>query len=360
MILGNPIASYCYAGGAFLAAMCLSLLLKYIIIAKLKSLTERTKNHVDDIIISQLAAIKIPFYTAVSLYIAIQFITLHPTIRKVIDAIFIFCVIYQLITIVLIFLDYSFNRRGQEASTAHIKDMIQFVTRVILWGVGLLFILSNLGINVSSLLAGLGIGGIALALAVQNILGDLFSYFAIYFDKPFMKGDFIIVGSQMGVVEKVGIKTTRIRALQGEEIVMPNSELTSSRIQNFKKMEERRIVFSFGVLYETPLEKLARIPHFVQDIITATERTRFDRAHLLAFGDSAYIFEVVYYVLSADYNEYMDTHQTIQFQIIAIFNQENIEFAYPTHTVHLAQSTEDRDSGQVGRREVGVKSGLGV
>jgi small-conductance mechanosensitive channel len=341
MFLGNSFASYLYALGAFLAAICLSLFFKYVVINRLKLLTQRTKTTIDDVIISPLTSIKFPLYIIISLYIAIQFLTLHPTVKKVIDGIFIFCVIYQLITIIIGFLDYSLDKRASEANeatTAHIKDLIQLVIRVSLWVFGLLFILSNLGINVTSLVAGLGIGGIALALAVQNILGDLFSYFAIYFDKPFIKGDFIIVGAQMGVVEKVGIKTTRIRALQGEELVISNSELTSSRIQNFKKMEERRVVFSFGVLYETPLEQLEKIPHYVRDIITAIENTRFDRAHLQAFGDSAYIYEVVYYVLSGDYNVYMDIHQAIQFQIIAAFAQENIEFAYPTHMVHFAQS----------------------
>ncbi len=341
MVLGNTISNYLYALVAFFIAICLSLCLKYIVINKLNSLAKRTKSSIDDAILSLLTSLKLPFYIVISFYTAMQFLTLHESARKIIDAIFVICIVYQLITVGLIFLDYSFAKRVNEAngsSIAQIKDMIQLLIKVSLWTVGLLFILSNLGINITSLVAGLGIGGIAVALAVQNILGDLFSYFAIYFDKPFVKGDFIIIGTQTGVVEKVGIKTTRIRALQGEEIIISNSELTSSRIQNFKKMEERRIVFSFGITYETPLEKLAKIPHYIQDIIVATERTRFDRAHLLAFGDSAYVFEVVYYVQSADYNEYMDIHQAIHFQIITVFAQENIEFAYPTHKVHLAPS----------------------
>jgi small-conductance mechanosensitive channel len=215
--------------------------------------------------------------------------------------------------------------------------MVQLVVKVCLWSFGLLFILSNLGVNITSLIAGLGSGGIAVALAMQNILGDLFSYFAIYFDKPFVKGDFIIIGPQLGVVDKIGIKTTRIRALQGEEIIISNSELTSSRIQNFKKMEERRVVFSFRVFYKTPLEKLEKIPQYVRDIVSAQEQVRFDRAHLAAFGESAYVFEIVYYVQSGDYNEYMDIHQNIHFQIIAVFERENIDFAYPTQKVYLDQ-----------------------
>ena len=343
MLPGNTFSDYFNALIAFFIAIVFSLGLKYIVINRLKMLTEHTKNLVDDFIISLLTSMKLPFYLVISVYIATQFIVLHIAVRKVIDAVVVISVVYQLITVVLIFLDYSLGKRvngKNESSVEHIKGMLQFVIKVTLWTVGLLFILSNLGVNITSLVAGLGIGGIAVALAVQNILGDLFSYFAIYFDKPFVKGDFLIIGTEMGSVEKVGIKTTRIRALQGEEIVISNSELTSSRIQNFKKMEERRIVFTFGVAYETPLEQLQRIPQQVQDIITAAERVRFDRAHLKAFGDSAYVFEVVYYVQSGDYNEYMDVHQAILFEIIAAFTQENIGFALPTQTVHLVQSKE--------------------
>jgi small-conductance mechanosensitive channel len=148
----------------------------------------------------------------------------------------------------------------------------------------------------------------------------------------------ITIDTQIGVVEKVGIKTTRIRALQGEEIIISNSDLTATRIQNFKKMEERRIVFSFGVVYETPLEQLQKIPGYVQDAITATDRARFDRAHLLALGDSAYIYEVVYYVQSVMYDDHMDVQQAILFHIIAIFNRESVEFAFPTQTINLTHS----------------------
>ena len=341
MFLGNTFSNYLSALIAFCIAIVVSLCLKYVVVNRLKALSEHTKISIDDFFVSLLTSMKLPFYIVVSLYIAVQFLVLHPAVRKIIDAIFVVGVVYQLITVGLIFLDYSLAKRVNEtngASIEHIKDMIQVIIKVGLWSVGLLFILSYLGINITSLVAGLGIGGIAVALAVQSILGDLFSYFAIYFDKPFVKGDFIITGTEVGVIEKVGVKTTRIRALQGEEIVISNSELTSSRIQNFKKMEQRRIVFSFGVVYETPLEKLQKIPQHVQDAVIAAERTRFDRAHLLAFGDSAYVFEVVYFVLSPDYNEYMDIHQAILFGIIDVFAQENIEFAFPTQTVHLARA----------------------
>jgi small-conductance mechanosensitive channel len=341
MLLGNTLFDYLYALAAFCIAMGLSLGLKYVVTDRLKVLAERTKTPIDDFIISLLTSIKLPFYIVVSCYLAAQFLVLHAAVRKIIDAVFVICVVYQLITIGIIFLDYSLAKRvngTNGSSIEHMKDLIQLVIKVGLWAVGVLFILSNLGVDITSLVAGLGIGGIAVALAVQSILGDLFSYFAIYLDKPFVKGDLILIGTEIGVVEKVGVKTTRIRALQGEEIVISNSELTSSRIQNFKKMEERRIVFTFGVVYETPLEKLEKLPQQVQDVIVATERARFDRAHLQALGDSAYVFEVAYYVQSEIYDDHMDAHQAILFGIIGICAQEKIEFAFPTQTIHLARS----------------------
>jgi small-conductance mechanosensitive channel len=196
-------------------------------------------------------------------------------------------------------------------------------------------VLSNAGVDITSLIAGLGIGGIAVALALQNVLSDLFSSFAIHFDKPFLVGDFIIVGDQMGVVEKIGIKTTRIRALQGEELVFANKELTDAHIQNFKKMRERRVVFSIGVLYETPQKHLQEISWLLRSIIEKQEQVRFDRAHFARFDASALTFEVVYYVLSDEYTTYMDIQQQINFAILEAFSARHISMAYPTQTVYL-------------------------
>jgi MscS family membrane protein len=177
--------------------------------------------------------------------------------------------------------------------------------------------------------------GVAIAFAFQNILEDLFSSFAIVFDKPFKIGDFIIVGDKLGVVEKIGIKTTRIKSLQGEEIVISNKELTSAQVRNFKKMETRRISFSFGVTYQTPTEKLKGIPKTVESIIEETDNVRFDRAHFNEFGDSALLFEVVYYVEGNDYNMYMDAQQQINLKIKESFEKDGIEMAYPTQTIFL-------------------------
>jgi len=209
--------------------------------------------------------------------------------------------------------------------------------KVIIWAIGGLLVLSNLGVNVTSLIAGLGIGGVAIALALQNILSDLFASFSIYFDKPFEVGDFIVVGANSGTVEKIGIKTTRIRALQGEEVIISNAELTKSRVQNFKKLKERRVVVRPGVLYETKHELLKEIPTLLQKAVDATEKTRFDRANLAEYGDSAIVFELVYYVLSGDYKEYMNLNEKILLAVKEAFDKKGIEFAYPTQTVYVRQ-----------------------
>jgi small-conductance mechanosensitive channel len=202
----------------------------------------------------------------------------------------------------------------------------------------LLVALDNLGIDVTALVAGLGIGGVAVALSVQNILGDLFASLSIILDKPFVIGDFLIIDDYMGSVEYVGLKTTRVRSLSGEQLIFSNSDLLKSRIRNYGRMFERRVVFSIGVTYDTPREKLRRIPGIIQKAIEAEDKTRFDRSHFMKYGDYSLQFETVYYVLSADYNSYMDIQQAIYFAIHEAFEQEQIEFAYPTQTLFVAKA----------------------
>lgn len=216
---------------------------------------------------------------------------------------------------------------------------LSYLAQTALWTAVVVLMLDNLGYNVSALVAGLGIGGVAVALALQNVLGDLFASLSITLDKPFVTGDFIIVDDKLGVVSKVGLKTTRVTSLSGEQLVFSNSDLLSSRIQNFKKMQERRVAFSIGVVYQTPVEKLELIPTIVRDIVDGIERTRFDRAHFKSFGDSAYIFEIVYYVLEQDYEVFMDCQQRLNLELCRQFEDRDIEFAYPTRTLHLASDT---------------------
>jgi len=199
--------------------------------------------------------------------------------------------------------------------------------------------MDNLGFNISAIVAGLGIGGIAIALAAQAILGDLFSYFVIFFDRPFEVGDFITVQDKVGTVEYTGIKTTRVRALSGEQLVFSNTDLTNSRIHNFKKMQERRVVFKLGVIYQTPASQLEQIPKIVRGIIEKHNDVRFDRGHFATFGDFSLNFEFVYFIIGSDYVKYMDTQQSINLEVYREFENRKIEFAYPTQTLFVNKET---------------------
>jgi len=225
---------------------------------------------------------------------------------------------------------------SEDKAVAGSIGIIRFVARVAVWAMVLLLTLDNLGVDITALVAGLGIGGIAVALALQNVLGDLFASLSIALDQPFVLGDFLIVGEHLGTVEYIGIKSTRLRSLTGEQIVMSNGDLLASRVRNYGRMYERRVVFTLGVTYETPRSKLREIAPLLRSIVEAEEGVRFDRAHFAKYGPHSLDFEVVYYVLSADFGRYMDAQQAINFGIHEAFEALGVQFAYPTQTLWLA------------------------
>jgi small-conductance mechanosensitive channel len=230
------------------------------------------------------------------------------------------------------------KKREKDKDIREIQQRVRGVStfnNIVIGVLGIIFLISNLGFNITAVLTGLGIGGVALALASQNIFRDLFNYFVIFFDQPFQIGDFIIIEDKPGTIEKIGIKTTRIRSLGGEELIIANTDLTSNTIHNYKRMNTRRVLFTIGVVYQTSPEHLAAIPEIIRNIIEGTEHSEFDRAHFKEFGDSSLNFEIVYYVLSPDYNVYMDTLHSINLKIFTEFAQRGIEFAYPTRTIYI-------------------------
>ncbi len=337
-ILGNTLKDFGFAVLAFLLFLVIFKMLQVVIIHRLKKIAEKTPTDIDDTLVDIANTLRPPFYSFLAFYLAVQLLSLEAFVQKFINALLIVWVTAQVVIAVQILIDYlaAKNLRQEEDKGSRAAvGAIKVLAKTLIWAAGLLMILSNLGVNITSLVAGLGIGGIAVALALQNILADLFSSFSIYFDKPFQLGDFIIVGEHMGVVEKIGIKTTRLRALQGEEIVIANRELTSARVQNFKKMEERRVVFSLGVAYETPSEKLKGIPGIIKNIIDSIDTARYDRAHFKQFDDSALTFEVVYYVGEADYSKYMDIQQEMNLRIKEELEKLQVEMAYPTRTLYI-------------------------
>lgn len=232
------------------------------------------------------------------------------------------------------------------------------ILNAIIWMIGLVFMLGNLGYDITAIIAGMGIGGIAIALAAQNIIGDLFNYFVIFFDRPFEVGDFLVIGDENGTVDKIGIKTTRIKTLSGEQLIVANSDMTSSWIHNFKKMQRRRIVFTIGVTYETTIEQVKMIPGILKDIVQSETRVDFDRAHFKSFGDSSLDYEIVYIVNTADFNTYMDIQQEFNFQIYQKFGEMGISIAFPTRTLYLRNENDMKlklDMGRIPQKQVSLQ-----
>lgn len=280
------------------------------------------------------------FLLLVALFAASTFLEMPPRIATLISSAITIGVLVQIgiwaTAALTVFIRLRRERQlAEDPGAVAAMDLLGFVLRLVVWAAVVLVMLDNLGVNVTALVAGLGVGGIAVALAAQNVLGDLFASLSIVFDKPFVVGDFLSIGDFLGTVEKVGLKTTRVRSLSGEQVIFSNTDLLNSRIRNFGRMFERRVVFSIGVTYQTPAEKLRRIPGIVREAIEAQPKTRFDRAHFQTFGDSALVFEIVYFVLSPDYNRYMDIQQNINLTLYERCASEAIEFAYPTRTLFV-------------------------
>lgn len=338
---GNPAIAYIAAALVFFLSISIIKIFKLIVVGKLKSFAKKTRMKYDDLLVKIIEKIGWPFYLVSAIYLSLKMLVLPDTISTAAYGLLLVTVGYYLIRSAGHVIDFgskslveSRKERGEKVDPG-VVGLLANISKMILWSVVVLLIFSNLGYDTSALLTGLGIGGIAIALALQTVLSDVFAYFSIHIDKPFRLGDFIAIGADSGVVEKIGIKTTRIRTLQGQELVVSNRELTDSRINNYKKMEQRRIVFSFGVDAETPTSKIKKIPGMVKKIITKIEHSRFDRVHFQKFSDFSLVFEVVYYMTTPDYNLFMDTQQEINIGIMESLQKEGIKMPYPTQTVYV-------------------------
>lgn len=332
------------AGTVFLLALTALLGLKAFVIRQLRRLTASGQLRFLSYPEQVVSATRLPFLLGVSLLAAISQLTMSPGQDRWLHYAWIVILVSQIALwgnrIITVAVQRAFERQRELNPSAATHLMLAgLVGRIVLWSIAVLVTLDNLGFNITTLMASLGIGGIAVALAVQNVLGDVFSSVSIALDKPFVIGDFIVVDNYMGTVEYVGMKTTRLRSLGGEQIIFSNTELLKNRIRNYKRMQERRVAFEFGIAYETPIEEVERVPQFVRDIVASSGLdTRFDRAHFKTYGDSALQFEVVYYVLTPDYNEYMDIQQAINLALLKQFRARGISFAYPTRTLHIMPS----------------------
>ncbi len=349
---GNPATSWLRAAIVLLSTFLVLGIVKRLVVARLAVVAQRTSTDIDDLVVDLIKRTKRWFLCLVAAWVAHHFIQWPRTDSDgdgVVDAMSRWERAIEAVVWIAIWVQVGLwgrglvqyglravlRQRGADPATASMGvTVLSFLGSLFVWSLVVLLCLEALHVEVTSLIASLGVGGIAVALAAQNILGDLFASIAILLDKPFIVGDGIQLGEFQGTVERIGIKTTRLRSLNGEEIVISNTDLVTSRIRNFKRLEERRIVTMIGVVYETPHDVVAAIPGILRAIVEATPTTRFDRAHFKSFGDSALLYELVYFAQSTEFTAMMDAQQTVNLEIHRQFEARGIDFAYPTQTVH--------------------------
>ncbi|HOX24231.1 MAG TPA: mechanosensitive ion channel family protein [Candidatus Krumholzibacteria bacterium] len=341
MFYGNPVRAWLIALAIAVVLTLAAKVVVYAVIRRLRRLADRTENQVDDLVIGVLERTKLFLLSVLAVYAGASSLVLPPRLGTWIGTIAVFALLLQAgfwadRLINLLILKYQEKNLETDAGRVTTMRATGFLVRLVVFSVIALMALDNVpGLDITTLIAGLGVGGIAVALALQNVLGDLFASLSIALDKPFVIGDFIVLDTFSGTVEQIGLKTTRVRSISGEQLIFSNNDLLASRIRNFRRMTERRSVFNFGVTYQTSPEKLAAIPVMLREIIAAQPNTRFDRAHFKGFAPSSLDFEAVYFVLQAEYGVFMDVQQAINLDICRRFAAEGIEFAYPTQTVYV-------------------------
>ena len=345
LLTSNDLQSWLMAVAILVAVVVLLYGAKALLLRRLSHIAPHTDTYLDDLAIKILASTQPLFIFLMGVYCGAQVLSLPPRSDTVLHHLTLTVFLLQAarwgdVGIKGWFHHYRLRRSAEDAASTTSTAALGFVARTALWVVILLMILDNFGVNVTTLVASLGIGGIAVALAMQNILGDLFSSLSIVLDKPFVVGDFIIVDDVLGTVEYVGLKTTRLRSLGGEQIVFSNSDLLKSRIRNYTHMQTRRVVFAIRTPYRISEAQLLAIPAILREAVEAQQTAAFDRAHFKGYGASSLEFETVYYVKSADYNLYMDVQQAINVFLFRRFGEQGIPFAYPTQLLKLDQPEE--------------------
>lgn len=338
IVLGNPIQDWLTALTIALIINLLIGVIKWAITRRFADFLSNGRTNLDDSLVEMARRTRQWLVFAITLYMGARYLELPPKLDLGLTIVATLAAFIQVGLWAGTALDFWIGRTRkraliEDAGATTSLAALSFIGHLLIWTMVLLLALDNLGVNVTALVAGLGVGGIAVALAMQNILGDLFASLSIVIDKPFVIGDFIVVGDDKGTVEHVGLKTTRVRSLSGEQLVFANGDLLKSRVRNHKRMYERRNVFSFGVLYQTQADELEWIPGEVKRIIEAQELTRFDRAHFQKFGDSSLDFEAVYWLKDPDFNRYMDVQQAINLALVRSFAKKKIGFAYPTRSL---------------------------
>ncbi len=342
VFFGNRVLDYIIALVTLILGLLFVKVVISFIIRRLKRLADKSSIKFDDFLVLILEKIGLPALYISCFYVSAKILRLPSGADVIINALEMIIITFFIARIVVMLASWGIStylaKKQEDPTVARSLDGMLWAIKFMIWVMAVIILLDNLGYKISTLLAGLGIGGIAVAIAAQALLKDFFSYFSIVFDHPFRIGDFIIIGDFMGTVEYIGIKTTRIRSLGGEQLIFSNTDLTDSRVRNYKLMEKRRVLFRIGVTYQTPVSQLKEIPKIIEHIIKGIKETSFDRAHFFSYGDFSLVFEVVYFVLNPDYNKYMDIQQEINLSIREEFEKRKIQFAYPTQTLYLQKS----------------------
>jgi small-conductance mechanosensitive channel len=336
-IAGNTVQGWLTALLIFLGALAALYVVRGVLFSHLRKLAEKTETDLDDFLIDLVYKVRQSELLLFAFYLATRCLSLSAGLDKVIHLVFVLVFSYRAVTLLQAAMTYGLNKAvgtSQKDAGAHsAMQVLHVVLNIVVWAGAIVFILGNLGINISTVVAGLGIGGVAVALAAQQILGDLFSCFAIFMDKPFRLGDFIQLGSVSGTVERVGIKTTRVRSLDGELLIIPNKELTSGILRNYRELKKRRVVLNFSLAHGTPHAKAAAVPALLKEVISAAPKTQFARAHLCGVGEDGIRCEAVYLIDGADYDLFMDAQQKVTLGLLERFSAEGLRFGVPTRTV---------------------------
>jgi small-conductance mechanosensitive channel len=347
-IFNNSPTAWLIAGAITLGSLMLLLALRPMVRRYAKRLHATERSEVLEIPMAVLSRTTLPFLVILSMYLGLRSLELGEPLQVVLNSAITIALFWQAGVWAAAAVRAWVDRRkqhsvGEDRAALSSLGIISFIASLLIWALVLLLTLDNLGVNITALVAGLGIGGVAVALALQNVLGDLFASLSIALDRPFVVGDFLAIDTFLGSVEYIGIKTTRLRSLDGEQIILSNSDILKSRVRNYGRMVEKRVQFATRVSHTASVETIEKIPRMIREAIESQEKTRFDRSHFLRHGDASLEFETVYYVLSPDYNLYMDIQQAINLRIHRGLAELGVEFAVPTQKLVLTQKSRPAD-----------------
>jgi small-conductance mechanosensitive channel len=337
LLLGSPPIDWLIAAGVGLAVWLGLWALRNLIASRYQKYSSAKNPTLIRLLAYLIGSTRQIFLLAVALYFAQESLALPEKIHHIVSNTVMILILLQIGLwagrTVRFYLELKERERGADRVFSGSLDILGFVARMLIWSLLILLALDNLGVNITALLAGLGVGGVAVALALQNVLGDLFASLSIALDKPFVIGDNLTIDTFVGKVEHIGIKTTRLRSESGEQIILSNADILKSRVRNFGRLSQQRILATIRLDYDTPADKLKAMPALLENIVREHSQARFERCHLKTLGESSFQFELSYFVQQPSSNPLLDLQQAVNFRIIEEMRRLGVEFAYPAQLV---------------------------